>query len=55
MKSPPAHEIAKTLVSEEREAKSKLPIYKGLENFKLLQKMGESVLFSAFSPVIISD
>ncbi len=45
MKSPPANEMVKTLVNEEREAKSKLPTYKGLENFKLLEKMGESVFF----------
>lgn len=31
------------IVQEEREAKGKMPIYKGLERFKLLDKMGESV------------
>jgi serine/threonine-protein kinase RCK2 len=29
------------IVQEEREAKNKMPTYKGLENFKLLDKMGE--------------
>jgi serine/threonine-protein kinase RCK2 len=29
------------IVNEEREASSKIPSYKGLENFKLLEKMGE--------------
>jgi hypothetical protein len=29
------------IVLEEREAKNKMPTYKGLENFKLLDKMGE--------------
>lgn len=49
MKSPPAHEIALSLVNEEREAKAKMPTYKGLENFKLLEKMGESVFFGRWS------
>lgn len=29
------------IVQEERETKSKMPVYKGLENYKLLDKMGE--------------
>ena len=29
------------IVQEEREAKSKMPVYKGLENYQLLEKMGE--------------
>ena len=29
------------IVQEEREAKGKMPVYKGLENYKLLEKMGE--------------
>jgi hypothetical protein len=32
------------IVQEEREAKSKMPHHKGLERFKLLDKMGECVL-----------
>jgi hypothetical protein len=32
---------AEAIVKEEREAKSKMPVYAGLENFKLLDKMGE--------------
>ena len=31
------------IVAEERDAKSKLPRYKGLERFELLEKMGECV------------
>lgn len=31
------------IVQEEREAKSKMPTYQGLENFKLVEKMGEYV------------
>lgn len=34
-------EIAEMIVKEERDARSKMPTYKGLENFKLLDKMGE--------------
>jgi hypothetical protein len=29
------------IVNEERETSSRMPLYKGLENFKLLEKMGE--------------
>jgi hypothetical protein len=39
---PPGHrEAAEMIVNEEREASSKMPSYKGLENFKLVEKMGE--------------
>jgi hypothetical protein len=31
------------IVQEEREAKAKLPLHKGLERYKLIDKMGESV------------
>jgi len=34
---------------EDCEPKAKMPSYKGLENFKLLEKMGESVPFIFFS------
>lgn len=34
---------AELIVQEEREAKSKLPLHKGLERFQLIDKMGESV------------
>lgn len=37
----PNKEIAEYIVKEEREAKSKLPVYPGLEQFKLIEKMGE--------------
>jgi serine/threonine-protein kinase RCK2 len=39
--SPDHREAAEMIVSEERDAKAKLPTYVGLENFKLLDKMGE--------------
>lgn len=41
--SPGPREVAEMIVNEEREASAKMPTYKGLENFKLLEKMGESV------------
>lgn len=37
----PYQEHVEFIVQEEREAKSKMPNYKGLENFKLSDKMGE--------------
>lgn len=36
---------AELLVQEERESKAKTPQYPGLDNFDLLEKMGECVLF----------
>lgn len=38
-----AQRDAEAKVLEEKESKSKLPVYKGLERFKLLEKMGEYV------------
>lgn len=46
--SPDHREAAEMIVSEEREAKTKMPTYVGLENFKLLDKMGECVLSHIF-------
>lgn len=40
---PANREAAEQIVKEEREAKAQMPSYKGLENFKLLEKMGEYV------------
>lgn len=37
----PNKEIAEFIVKEERAAKNKMPFYPGLENFELLEKMGE--------------
>jgi hypothetical protein len=42
--SPDFRAEAEMIVQEEREAKGKLPTYKGLENFRLLDKMGECVI-----------
>jgi hypothetical protein len=52
-KSPPAtyQREAEIIVKEERQARNKMPVYKGLERFKLLDKMGEYVLlYSATTP-----
>lgn len=38
---PVLNEAAARIVAEEREAKGKLPNYPGLENYKLVLKMGE--------------
>lgn len=43
MVSPNYRREAELIVQEENEAKSKMPTYKGLEKFKLLEKMGEYV------------
>jgi hypothetical protein len=54
--SPPAREAAEIIVQEERKERSQMPTYKGLEEFKLTDKMGESVLSFLFSshPVLMS-
>ena len=43
--SPTHREAAQLIVEEERQARSKLPMYDGLDNFQLQDKMGESVDF----------
>lgn len=40
-RSPDHREAAEMIVNEEREASTKMPTYVGLENFKLVDKMGE--------------
>jgi len=39
--TPQTKELAAKIVEEERQARVKMPTYKGLERFKLLDKMGE--------------
>lgn len=47
---PPDHrEAAEQIVKDEREAKDRMPTHKGLENFQLLEKMGECVPFLSSS------
>ncbi|KIK65430.1 hypothetical protein GYMLUDRAFT_38887 [Collybiopsis luxurians FD-317 M1] len=45
----PAHrEAAEQIVKEEREAKAQMPVYKGLENFQLLEKMGDGAFSNVY-------
>ena len=39
--SSPPRDVVEIIVNEEREAKLKIPRYPGLENFTLVEKMGE--------------
>ncbi|KAK7470826.1 MAPK-activated protein kinase Srk1 [Stygiomarasmius scandens] len=48
-KKPEEHrEAAEQIVKEEREAKAQMPSYKGLENFKLLEKMGDGAFSNVY-------
>jgi len=41
----PPREMVESIVIEERKAKETMPIFKGLEDYRLEEKMGESVSF----------
>ena len=43
-----SREAAEQIVKQEREQKEQMPTYKGLENFKIVEKMGESVTLFIF-------
>jgi hypothetical protein len=45
-----SREAAEQIVKQEREQKDQeqMPVYKGLEHFKIVTKMGESVAFPVF-------
>ncbi|TFK76072.1 Pkinase-domain-containing protein [Pluteus cervinus] len=45
---------AEIIVNEEREAKLKMPSYKGLENYKLLEKMGDGAFSNVYKAIDIS-
>ncbi|KAJ3853005.1 kinase-like domain-containing protein [Lentinula lateritia] len=45
---PANREAAEQIVKEEREAKAQMPSYKGLENFKLLEKMGDGAFSNVY-------
>lgn len=47
--SPNYRREAELIVQEEKEAKAKMPVYKGLEKYTLLEKMGEYVAPFMFS------
>ncbi|KAH9919956.1 Pkinase-domain-containing protein [Amylocystis lapponica] len=44
-------EQVETIVQEERDAKAKMPTYKGLENFKLIEKMGDGAFSNVYKAV----
>ncbi|KAG1791346.1 kinase-like domain-containing protein [Suillus plorans] len=45
------HQKINTPVPEDREPKNKLPTYKGLENFKLLDKMGDGAFSNVYKAI----
>ncbi|KAA1466271.1 Pkinase-domain-containing protein [Dentipellis sp. KUC8613] len=49
-----AHE-AEMIVQEEREAKSKMPTYKGLERFKLIDKMGDGAFSNVYKAIDLTN
>ncbi|CAL1702150.1 unnamed protein product [Somion occarium] len=49
--SPKYKDEIEKIVQEEREAKSKMPSYKGLENFKLLDKMGDGAFSNVYKAI----
>ncbi|KAI5829833.1 Pkinase-domain-containing protein [Schizophyllum commune Tattone D] len=53
-KSPAPKEAAEMIVNEEREQKSKMPTYKGLEKYKLLEKMGDGAFSNVYKAVEIA-
>ncbi|KAF8974413.1 kinase-like domain-containing protein [Flammula alnicola] len=50
-KSPPAREAAELIVEEERRHKTKMPVYKGLENYTLSDKMGDGAFSNVYKAV----
>ncbi|KAJ2916519.1 hypothetical protein MD484_g3931, partial [Candolleomyces efflorescens] len=51
-KAPPSRgEAAEIIVNQEREAKNKMPIYKGLENYELVEKMGDGAFSNVYQAV----
>ncbi|KAI5125034.1 hypothetical protein M0805_007458 [Coniferiporia weirii] len=54
MPSPGYKREAELIVQEEKEAKSKMPVYKGLEKFKLIEKMGDGAFSNVYKAIDIS-
>ncbi|KAF8631265.1 hypothetical protein AX15_002592 [Amanita polypyramis BW_CC] len=48
---PPPKEAVAMIVNEEKEARNKMPSYKGLENFKLLEKMGDGAFSNVYKAI----
>ncbi|KAL4265582.1 Aurora kinase-like protein [Pleurotus pulmonarius] len=51
---PQPREAAEQIVLEEKEAKEKMPTYKGLEQFKLLDKMGDGAFSNVYKALDLS-
>ncbi|EJD01207.1 Pkinase-domain-containing protein [Fomitiporia mediterranea MF3/22] len=51
MVSPNYRREAELIVQEENEAKSKMPTYKGLEKYKLLEKMGDGAFSNVYKAI----
>ncbi|KAF8592378.1 Pkinase-domain-containing protein [Ramaria rubella] len=51
LSSPPYTKEAEIIVQEEREAKSKMPHYKGLERFKIIDKMGDGAFSNVYKAI----
>ncbi|CDO74116.1 hypothetical protein BN946_scf185043.g166 [Trametes cinnabarina] len=49
--SPKYKEQVEQIVQEEREAKGKMPVYKGLENYKLIEKMGDGAFSNVYKAI----
>ncbi|KAI0721951.1 Pkinase-domain-containing protein [Cerioporus squamosus] len=49
--NPKYKEHVEQIVQEEREAKGKMPVYKGLENYKLLEKMGDGAFSNVYKAI----
>ncbi|KAI0952025.1 hypothetical protein AcV7_007954 [Taiwanofungus camphoratus] len=44
-------EHAESIVNEERQAKAKMPVYKGLDDYKLLDKMGDGAFSNVYKAI----
>ncbi|TFK85887.1 Pkinase-domain-containing protein [Polyporus arcularius HHB13444] len=49
--SPKYKEHVEQIVQEEREAKGKMPVYKGLESYKLVEKMGDGAFSNVYKAI----
>ncbi|KAI0829369.1 Pkinase-domain-containing protein [Trametes gibbosa] len=49
--APKYKEHVEQIVQEEREANDKMPVYKGLENYKLVEKMGDGAFSNVYKAI----
>ncbi|KAH7931386.1 Pkinase-domain-containing protein [Leucogyrophana mollusca] len=52
---PESRAVSEMTVPEEREPKPKMPTYKGLENFKLIDKMGDGAFSNVYKAIDLSS